>query len=138
MTKILKVIKPFFVMEENDTFVYDEETGMYKSTYTVDYDGTSEHSTAVSSYVSTYTISTDYAQALINDGFLTEVAETPKAKNFTNIFDEIDKLLAEYYEDLKALQAAPNTETPQCVRLEHETVTRNLIHLLEHLKSLKK
>lgn len=137
MTKILKVVKPFFVMEENDTFVYDEQTGMYMSIYTEDYNGDSESSSATSSYVSTYKISTDYAQTLINEGYLVEVAEAPK-KNFTNIFDEIDKLLDIYNRDLTNLKTTEDNETPQCVKLEHETVTSNLIHLLNHLKSLKK
>ena len=36
MTKILKVIKPFFVMEVGDTFEYDNNTDQYKSVYNVE------------------------------------------------------------------------------------------------------
>ena len=136
MTKILKVIKPFFVMEVGDTFEYSEDTKDYKSVYSEEHNSSNEeNSTVVSSYNSVYTISEDYAKMLIENGYLEEV--TPNDKRFVNIFDEIDSLLAKYSTDLNILLNSTD-DTPQCLKVEKETVLRNMIKLLQHLKSLKK
>lgn len=139
MTKILKVIKPFFVMEIGDTFEYDNDTKNYKSVYNEEHNSSNEeNSTVVSSYNSVYTISEDYAKMLVDNGYLEEVKmNTPGDKQFVNIFDEIDNLLVKYNSDLAELLAS-NDDTPQCLKVEKETVLRNMIKLLEHLKSLKK
>ena len=136
MTKILKVIKPFFVMEVGDTFEYSDDTKDYKSVYSEEHNSSNEeNSTVVSSYNSVYTISEDYAKMLIENGYLEEV--TPNDKRFVNIFDEIDSLLAKYSTDLNILLNSTD-DTPQCLKVEKETVLRNMIKLLQHLKSLKK
>ena len=139
MTKILKVIKPFFVMENGDTFEYNADTDQYKSVYNEEHNSSNEeNSTVVSSYNSVYTISEDYAKMLVDNGYLEEVKmNTPGDKQFVNIFDEIDNLLVKYNSDLAELLAS-NDDTPQCLKVEKETVLRNMIKLLEHLKSLKK
>ena len=139
MTKILKVIKPFFVMEVGDTFEYNDKTKEYKSVYNEEYNSSNEeNSTVVSSYNSVYTISEDYAKMLVENGYLEEVMQNTSAdKQFVNIFDEIDHLLIQYNTDLNILLNSDD-DTPQCLKVEKETVLRNMIKLLKHLKSLKK
>lgn len=139
MTKILKVIKPFFVMEVGDTFEYNDKTKEYKSVYSEEHNSSNEeNSTVVSSYNSVYTISEDYAKMLVENGYLEEVMQnTNNDKQFVNIFDEIEHLLVQYNTDLNILLNSDD-DTPQCLKVEKETVLRNMIKLLKHLKSLKK
>lgn len=136
MTKILKVVKPFFVMEEGDTFEYNEETAQYESVYNEEHNSSNEdNSTVVSSYNSVYRISKEYAKMLLDNGYVEEVDEK---KRFVNIFDEIDNKLNEYNNELYTLKTKADENTPQCLLVEKETVLRNMIKLLEYLKGLKK
>lgn len=136
MTKILKVIKPFFVMEDGDTFEYNADTDQYESVYNEEHNSSNEdNSTVVSSYNSVYRISKEYAKMLLDNGYVEEVDEK---KRFVNIFDEIDNKLSEYNEELYSLSNGDNDDTPQCLLVEKETVLRNMIKLLEYLKGLKK
>lgn len=136
MTKILKVVKPFFVMEEGDTFEYNEETAQYESVYNEEHNSSNEdNSTVVSSYNSVYRISKEYAKMLLDNGYIEEVDEK---KRFVNIFDEIDNKLSEYNNELYTLKTKADENTPQCLLVEKETVLRNMIKLLEYLKGLKK
>ena len=136
MTKILKVVKPFFVMEEGDTFEYNEETNQYESVYNEEHNSSNEdNSTVVSSYNSVYRISKEYAKMLLDNGYVEEV---DKKKRFVNIFDEIDNKLSEYNNELYTLKTKADENTPQCLLVEKETVLRNMIKLLEYLKGLKK
>lgn len=139
MTKILKVVKPFFVMEVGDTFEYDADTKQYKSVYNEEHNSSDDTDSAVvSSYNSVYTISEDYAKMLVDNGYLKEVAIDGQNKPFVNVFDEISHLLIQYNTDLEILLNKENDDTPQCLLVEKETVLRNMIKLLEHLNSLKK
>lgn len=136
MTKILKVVKPFFVMEEGDTFEYNEETAQYESVYNEEHNSSNEdNSTVVSSYNSVYRISKEYAKMLLDNGYVEEVDEK---KRFVNIFDEIDNKLSEYNNELYTLKTKADENTLQCLLVEKETVLRNMIKLLEYLKGLKK
>lgn len=136
MTKILKVIKPFFVMENGDTFEYNADTDQYESVYNEEHNSSNEdNSTVVSSYNSVYRISKEYAKMLLDNGYVEEVNE---AKKFVNIFDEIDNKLSEYNNELYTLKTKADENTPQCLLVEKETVLRNMIKLLEYLKGLKK
>ena len=136
MTKILKVIKPFFVMENGDTFEYNADTDQYESVYNEEHNSSNEdNSTVVSSYNSVYRISKEYAKMLLDNGYVEEVDEK---KRFINIFDEIDNKLSEYNNELYAIKAKSDENTPQCLLVEKETVLRNMIKLLEYLKGLKK
>ena len=136
MAKILKVTKPFFVMEIGDTFEYDANTKQYKSVYNIEHNGSDEkNTTVVSTYNSVYTISEEYAKMLIDNGDIEEVDEK---KRFVNIFDEIDNKLSEYNNELYTLKTKADENTPQCLLIEKETVLRNMIKLLEYLKGLKK
>lgn len=136
MTKILKVIKPFFVMENGDTFEYNADTDQYESVYNEEHNSSNEdNSTVVSSYNSVYRISKEYAKMLLDNGYVEEVNES---KKFVNIFDEIDNKLNEYNNELYTLKTKADENTPQCLLVEKETVLRNMIKLLEYLKGLKK
>lgn len=136
MTKILKVIKPFFVMENGDTFEYNAETDQYESVYNEEHNSSNEdNSTVVSSYNSVYRISKEYAKMLLDNGYVEEV---DKKARFVNIFDEIDNKLSEYNNELYTLKTKADENTPQCLLVEKETVLRNMIKLLEYLKGLKK
>lgn len=136
MTKILKVIKPFFVMENGDTFEYNANTDQYESVYNEEHNSSNEdNSTVVSSYNSVYRISKEYAKMLLDNGYIEEVDEK---KRFVNIFDEIDNKLSEYNNELYTLKTKADENTPQCLLVEKETVLRNMIKLLEYLKGLKK
>lgn len=136
MTKILKVIKPFFVMENGDTFEYNADTDQYESVYNEEHNSSNEdNSTVVSSYNSVYRISKEYAKMLLDNGYVEEVDEK---KRFVNIFDEITNKLYEYNNELCSLKANADENTPQCLLVEKETVLRNMIKLLEYLKGLKK
>ena len=136
MTKILKVIKPFFVMENGDTFEYNADTDQYESVYNEEHNSSNEdNSTVVSSYNSVYRISKEYAKMLLDNGYVEEVDEK---KRFVNIFDEIDNKLKEYNNELYTLKTKADENTPQCLLVEKETVLRNMIKLLEYLKGLKK
>lgn len=136
MTKILKVIKPFFVMEDGDTFEYNADTDQYESVYNEEHNSSNEdNSTFVSSYNSVYRISKEYAKMLLDNGYVEEV---DKKARFVNIFDEIDNKLSEYNNELYTLKTKADENTPQCLLVEKETVLRNMIKLLEYLKGLKK
>ena len=136
MTKILKVIKPFFVMENGDTFEYNANTDQYESVYNEEHNSSNEdNSTVVSSYNSVYRISKEYAKMLLDNGYVEEVDEK---KRFVNIFDENDNKLNEYNNELYTLKTKADENTPQCLLVEKETVLRNMIKLLEYLKGLKK
>ena len=136
MTKILKVIKPFFVMQNGDTFEYNADTDQYESVYNEEHNSSNEdNSTVVSSYNSVYRISKEYAKMLLDNGYVEEVDDK---KRFVNIFDEINNKLSEYNNELCVLKSKADENTPQCLLVEKETVLRNMIKLLEYLKGLKK
>lgn len=140
MTKTLRVIEPFFVMELGDMFEYSEDSKMYVSIHNEDFynnDNNSSVDSIKSSYSSEFQISVDYAKTLIKEGYLEEVPEAEKNTNFVNIFDEIDNLLTKYKSGLKTIEK-DMAELPACVKVERQTVLTNMITLLEHLKSLKK
>ena len=134
MTNTLKVIKPFFVMEEGDTFE-KTENGSYRSEYSSSYSVAGSDVDADSVYNSSYEISESYAKALLNEGILEEV--NPKRDSFVNVFDEIESLLKTYNADLCKLEEDMK-DAPACLKVEKETVLRNMSKLLDHLYSLKK
>lgn len=138
MAKTLRVISPFFVVDEGDLFEYDNETKMYSSKHNEEFYKMADKSVdeIKSLYTSEFQISEDYAKSLIDDGYLEEVTENVKS-TFVNVFDEIDILLNKYKNGLNSLKK-DDAELPACVRVEKEAVLTNLVTLLEHLKSLKK
>lgn len=137
MTKTLRVIDPFFIMDLGDLFEWNEDTKMYVSKHSEEFykaDDTSINEVK-SSYKAEFQISEEYAKTLLSEGYLEEVRE--KTPNFVNIFDEIDTLLEKYKKELTTVDKA-TAELPACVKVEREAVLTNLVTLLEHLKSLKK
>lgn len=140
MAKTLHVIDPFFIAELGDTFELDDNGNTYslqksEEFYKVADDKNSE---VQSSFSSTFSISTEYAARLIKDGYLQEEHTEKPTKDFVNIFDEIDNLMAKYNQELSTLYNDENNDTPKCVKVEKETVLNNLITMLNHLKNLKK
>lgn len=137
MTKTLRVIDPFFVMDLGDTFEYDEDAKMYVSKHKEEFYKTDDTSIneVKSSYNSEFHISVEYAKTLIEEGYLEEVNDTKST--FVNIFDEIDTLLNKYKKGLETLEN-DTADLPACVKVERQAVLTNLVTLLEHLKSLKK
>ena len=96
MTKTLRVIEPFFVMELGDMFEYSEDSKMYVSVHNEDFynnDNDSSVESIKSSYSSEFQISPDYAKTLIKEGYLEEVSEAELKTPFVNIFDEIESFL---------------------------------------------
>lgn len=137
MTKILKVIKPFYVMEIGDTFELSQDGSVYSSVFSEVFDNQTDNGvTTKATYTSDYTISKEYAKQLIEQGYLAEVAPKEE-KPFVNVFDEIDALIAKYTEDLNDLSNTKG-EIPDVIKLENKTVLLNLIKVLNHLASLKK
>lgn len=138
MAKILKVIQPFFVMEVGDTFELSEN-GTYVSTYTEEFNRVgAEDSNISSSYNSRFEISPEYADELIESGYLENVFKEEKTDApFVNVFDEISAMLDTYNSDLTNIDKDCE-DLPACLKVEKETVLRNMIKVLEHLKSLKK
>lgn len=139
MTKTLRVIEPFFVMELGDTFEYSKDTNMYVSKHNEEFYKTDDNSVEdiKSSYNSEFSISVDYAAELVKEGYLEEATELENGKSFVNIFDEIDLLLNKYSTELDLVDGN-DIDIPMCVKVERKTVLTNLITLLNHLKSLKK
>lgn len=139
MTKVLRVIDPFFVMELGDTFEYSEDEKMYVSVHNEKFYSTENESVnaVTSSFNSEFKLSPEYAKTLIVEGYLEEVPEEENKTTFVNIFDEIDNLLKKYKNGLSTIEK-DTADLPACVKIERETVLTNMITLLEHLKSLKK
>jgi hypothetical protein len=138
MTKTLRVINPFFTMESGDLFEYETESKMYVAKRKEEFYKMedSEVNEIKSSYSYEFKISAEYAESLIEDGYLEEVSEDEKT-NFVNVFDEIDRLTSKYKGALKTINE-DCAKLPACVKVEKEAVLTNMITLLEHLKSLKK
>lgn len=136
MSKTLQVIQPFLFMNFGDTFELSKDGKSYIAETKEEVNGSNSSDTVESSYYGRFTISIDYAKSLIREGYLSEV-EYPTAEKFVNIFDEIDVLLNQYNTELKNINIEFEGQ-PQCLKVEKITVLKNLIKVLEHLKSLKK
>lgn len=139
MSKILRVVEPFFVMEVGDTFELSADGKRYISEYNEEYNKYDDDRVSDSSYHSSFSISVDYAKELIEDGVLEEVVDKADKKdsNFVNVFDEIDNLLTKYNAQLETLDK-DMVNSPQCLKVERKTVLSNMVKLLSHLKNLKK
>lgn len=137
MNKILKVIKPFFVMEEGDTFELAENGREYNSSVSAEHREANDNNGEVTAkYNASYTISSDYAKALEQEGYL-KVVEPEKPNNFVNVFDEIKELVDGYKDELSTIDD-DMADMPECLKVERQTVLTNLITVLEYLNSLKK
>lgn len=140
MSKTLVTIKPFFVMEEGDTFQLTGDGKYYKSEYNEEYCKSDDNNSEIeTSYKSEYCISLDYAKTLIEGGYLKEPCDDKCNKNYSyvNVFTEIDNLLDRYNTELENIDE-DYVDAPECVKVEATTVLSNLVKTLTHLKSLKK
>ena len=125
--KILKVIEPMFSLLPGDILELTDDGTSYIAEIS---DSDFNELEVVSA---TLKISANYAQELVKAGYLQVPAY--ENKGFINVFDEIDSLLAKYNEDLSNVGSE---DMPECMRVEKATVLKNMIKLLEHLKSVKK
>lgn len=137
MAKVLRVIEPFFDVDVDDTFVLSDDAKFYVFEKNEEFHtNSSETEDLTSSLKSTFKISIKWAKQLVEDGYLEEVNEKANSK-FVNVFDEIEKLLNAYQEELKLI---PETmkESPECLKVERTTVLMNMIKVLSYLKTLRK
>ena len=110
---------------------------MYVSQHVEEFHKTDDSDSELrSTFNSNFAISADYAKELIADGYLEEMVSEPK-KAFTNVFDEINRLI-EKYEDEKANLNEDMANMPECLKVERATVLNNVLSVLDHLKELKK
>lgn len=142
MTKRLKVIKPFSIagdpitLEIGDEFEFIEDTNEYRNKRVVRHDENNEEFSLTQDFAYSYNISIGYANKLIAEGFLEKIDEK-KSNDFVNIFEEMKNIKEEYINQLNNLNTE-FAESPMCLKIEKETVLRNLITLLDYLISLKK
>lgn len=132
--KTLTVVEPFFSLVPGDTLQLSEDGKTYVAEYTEQFDKDgSDSSNIKSSYSAKLMISTEYADELVKAGYL----ENPFGddKPFVNVFNEIDNLLDTYKSELHDMDSV---QLPECMRVEKITVLKNMIKVLEHLKSTKK
>lgn len=137
MSKTLRVIEPFFVMELNDTFTLSDDGKSYLSEHNEEFRTAREDGDMTSSYNSTFAISPKWAQQLIEDGYLEEVDAPKTDSKFVNVFDEIDNLIVRYQKELDEIPMMLNGQ-PECLKVEKTTVLTNILSVLNHLKSLRK
>jgi len=140
MTKELRVIDPFFILEVDDTLIFDEKIKKYvveknEEMHTSLPDSDGEYSSTCSSR---FVVSPDWAKQLIKDGYLEEVSEKPtKDTNFVNVFDEIDSLIKKYQTEIDSI-GEDMKDAPECLKVERTTVLTNILNVLKHLKKLRK
>lgn len=136
MAKTLRVINSFFVMEEGDTLEWNDDTNMYTADHSEEFHKSDDSDSELrSTYQSNFAISEDYAKELILDGYLEEVTDGKKV--FMNVFDEINRLIEKYNDELKNINE-DMANMPECLKVERTTVLNNILSVLDHLKELKK
>ena len=136
MSKTLRVIDPFFIMEIGDTFTLSEDGKIYTSEHNEEFRKAGDSDEVSSVYNSVFNISIEYAKELIKEGYLEEVTESKK-QTFVNVFDEIDNLIKKYQEELNNIDKTMK-DAPQCMKVEKTTVLTNILSVLNHVKTLRK
>lgn len=136
----LKVIKNFNQMEVGDIYQFSDEENGYVCEVNRDDSymdaRTGSKYSAKSSYKNV--ISANYAQKLIDNGYLEYIDEQSKKQDgYVNVFDEMETLRSKYIEDLAKLDENYKDE-PTCVKLEAETVLTNMTKVLTYLLNLKR
>lgn len=131
--KKYRVIVPYSLLAEGDILEPSEDGKVYTAEHSEEFNKTGVNGETFSSSA-TYTVSfsVDYVYNLLENGYLEEVNE-----DFVNVFDEIDRLLKGYEEELKNVEADKDP-VPACLKVEKTTVLSNLIKVLTHLRNLKK
>ena len=137
MSKILRVIDPFFEMEIGDTFTLTEDGKLYSSEHNEEFRKAGDNDEVNAIYNSVFNISVEYAKELIKEGYLEEVTENKEQNTFVNVFDEIDNLIKKYQLELNNIDTTMK-DAPQCMKVEKTTVLTNILSVLNHLKTLRK
>ena len=137
MSKILRVIDPFFEMEIGDTFTLTEDGKLYSSEHNEEFRKAGDNDEVNAIYNSVFNISVEYAKELIKEGYLEEVVENKKQNTFVNVFDEIDNLIKKYQLELNNIDTTMK-DAPQCMKVEKTTVLTPILSVLNHLKTLRK
>jgi len=135
MNKTLIVAKPYAWMEPGEKFTLSDNGTMYTNTRVDEYSNTDKDSDISSRVETSYSISTDAASKLIKAGILTD-NDTQKSA-FVNVFDTMDDMIHTYQDDLDNIDEDMK-DAPACLKIEKETVLRNLIKTVSYLRSLKK
>jgi Cdc6-like AAA superfamily ATPase len=135
MSKTLRVIDSFFVVEVGDTFQLSEDGNSYIFERSEEFRKAGENIDQNATYNASFTISTEYAKQLIQEGYLEEVEE--KKQQFVNVFDEINNLINKYQQELMHIDEDMKNE-PACMKVEKTTVLSNILGVLNHLKTLRK
>lgn len=133
MTNRLRVKTPFFNLEVGDILTLSEDKKFYEHVTSEGYDNKDSHF----KFDASFKVDAEYANELVNEGYLEIVIEKVAAKDFKNIFTEIDILIDTYSKELSNLDEEFK-EKPACLKVEKRTVLKNLIKVLNHLKTLKK
>lgn len=123
-------------MEPGEIFELSADGKTYVNTHTNEYSSTLKDADINSKMVTEYSISTDFAKDLISNGILDD-GEKKEDRNFVNVFDTMDDMLDTYQKDLNNIDTDMK-DSPACLKIEKETVLRNLIKTLSYLRSLKK
>lgn len=135
MNKTLIVAKPYAWMEPGEKFTLSDNGTMYTNTRVDEYSNTDKDSDISSRVETSYSISTDAASKLMKAGILTD-NDTQKSA-FVNVFDTMDDMIHTYQDDLDNIDEDMKN-APACLKIEKETVLRNLIKTVSYLRSLKK
>lgn len=135
MSKTLRVIDSFFVVEVGDTFQLSEDGNSYIFERSEEFRKAGENIDQNATYNASFSISTEYAKQLIQEGYLEEVEE--KKQQFVNVFDEINNLICKYQQELMTIDEDMKNE-PACMKVEKTTVLTNILGVLNHLKTLRK
>lgn len=133
MINRLRVKTPFFNLEVGDILTLSEDKKFYEHVTSEGYDGKDSHF----KFDASFKVDAEYANELLNEGYLEIVLKKVDAKDFKNIFTEIDILIDTYNKELSNLDEEFK-EKPACLKVEKRTVLKNLIKVLNHLKTLKK
>lgn len=136
MAKILKVTKPFSILEVGDTLELSDNGKTYVAKKEETFDnGCVDGELFSALFNSSLSLSKAYVDTLIESGLLEEVYD--KKQDFVNVFDEINRLIVRYTKEYKEADENANN-LPAVVRLERMTVLNNMINVLNHLNNLKK
>ena len=98
MNKTLTVIKPYGWMEPGETFELSEDGKMYTNTHTTEYNSVCKNNDITSKATTVYSISPDFAKALINfdNIIITDIYAAREKNTFdisaTNLVEKINSL----------------------------------------------
>ena len=131
----LKLVKPLYYMEPGSVFEFKDGEYVCEIKNNVNDVITNDGKNTVE-FSQRMSISEESAKNLIEKGFLKEVVSEDDS-NFINVFDQIDKMIAMYKTELNNLDN-DYEGSPACMKVEKETVLKNLIKALTYLKNLKR